>query len=311
MPFENQPDFTIFHTAQWINILIEAFPHMTDGSQTIHLPDGRNVLLSGLITDRLGPWIWLDAMPFAFIGGPVVDEGRLSHNDFAHVIQQVKPGTGWLSINLDPLSPLATPTMLGAGASVLTTWLLRLESDFEAVERQFSKTARYDARTAEKKGVSARRGTDFARYLELVRLAAHKWGLTMTPFPEPLYGMLAKLPEEQVSLWLADYEGQSIAGLISIYYAPGSALYWASAMHPDYAYLNPTKLLLREAIREASQRGVTVFNMGPSAGFDGRPLQGVRQLKEAFGAKPHEYAVYLAYQPWALRLRAVRQRLRG
>lgn len=282
---------------------------MRDASRTMALPDGRKVLLNGLYTDRLGPWMWLDAMPFAFIGGPVVDEGVLSRNDFADLIRQTKPGTGWLSINLDPLNPLATPAMLGTGASVLTTYLLRLEGDFEAVQRQFSKTARYDARIAEKKGVSARRGTEFNRYLELARLAARQWGLNATPFPEPLYMALAKLPGDQVCLWLADYEGQSIAGLISIHYAPGRALYWASAMHPDYAHLNPTKLLLREAIHEAGQRGVTVFNMGPSAGFDGKPLEGVRQLKEAFGAKPYEYAVYLAYQPWALRLRAVRQRL--
>jgi hypothetical protein len=282
---------------------------MRDASRIIVLPDGRSVWLNGLVTDQLGPWVWLDAMPFAFIGGPVVNEGLLSRHDFAHIIQQIKPGTGWLSINLDPLSRLATPDMLGAGASVLTTHLLRLEGDFEAAQRQFSKTARYDARTAEKKGVSARRGSDFNRYLELTRLAAWKWGLTTPPFPEPLYGALAALPDDQVCLWLADYEDQSIAGLISLHYAPGRALYWASAMHPDYVHLNPTKLLLREAIRAAAERGVTVFNMGPSVGFDGQPLDGVRQLKEAFGAKPHEYAVYLAYQPWALRLRAVRERL--
>ncbi len=312
MPFENQPEFTIFHTPLWINALLTAFPHMQDASRIMTLPDGRKVLLSGLITDRLGLWRWLEAMPFAFIGGPVVEEGVLSRDDFAHIIQQIKPGTGWLSINLDPLSPLAQPDQLGAGASALTTYLLRLENDFEAVEHRFTKTVRYDARMAEKKGVSARRGSgleDFEAYLQLTRLASQKWGLSATPFPEPLYRVLATLPAEQVRLWLADYETKVIGGLICIFYAPGCALYWASAMQPDYAHLNPTKLLLREAIREACQRSVTVFNMGPSAGFDGKPLEGVRQLKVAFGAQPHEYAVYLSYQTWALRLRGIRRKM--
>lgn len=310
--FVHRPGFTQFHAPAWIQTLLNAFPHMRDGSRVVALPDGRQVYLAALFTGRLGPWSWWEALPFAFLGGPVVDEGQITPADLEQIIRTIQPGLGWLSINLDPLDPLAIPSALGSSASRLTTHVLRLEGDFEAAQRRFTKTARYDARAAEKRGVQARRGQarpDFDTYLALTRLAAARWGLSSTPFPAALYGALAALPPESVRLWLARVDERDIAGLVMVVYAPGRALYWASAMHPDHAALNPTKLLLREAIREVCAEGVEVINMGPSAGFDGRPLEGVRQLKESFGAEAHDYAVILRFNPWALRLRSVRDRL--
>jgi hypothetical protein len=69
-------------------------------------------------------------------------------------------------------------------------------------------------------------------------------------------------------------------------------------------------LLQREDIRLACEHGVTQYNMGPSAGFDGAPLDGVRQSKEALGARPYDYAVAIWMNPWAMRARAVRDRAR-
>ncbi len=308
-PFAAASGFTLFHTRLWIDTLLQAFPRWRDASAVIVLPDGRRAWLPLLQTDRVGPWRWLEAMPFGFLGGPVTDAGMVRPTDLGLALDCLWKGAGWLAINLDPTDPLAAPDAISTGAVAMTTHLLDLAGGFEAAERGFTKTARYDMRRAEREGVVARRGSgvaDFDAYYRLLHLSARRWGLSEPPYPQALYRALARLPEDCVSLWLAKYDGQIIGGLINVYYASGRVLHWSGALDSDYARLNPTKLLQREAIREACDRGATLYNMGPSAGFDGRPLDGVRQAKEALGARPHDYAIPILMQPWAMRFRAVK-----
>jgi hypothetical protein len=312
--FQNAPGFTVFHTHKWIEMLLAAFPRWRDASRIIDLADGRRVWLPMLQTDHVGLWRWLDALPFGFFGNPVVNTGSLSRSDVAQILQTAQPGVGWLAINLDPYDPLAQPDLIPAGVVSLTTHLLDLSAGFEPLVQGFSKMVLRHLRHAEREGVSARRGqgsTDFLTYYRLTQRAIQRWQLTETPFPRALYEALAGLPPQWVSLWLAERDGQALGGLISLHYAPGRIMYWGSALDPEYAYLNPTKLLQREAIREACQRGAQIYNMGPSVGFDGKPLEGVRQAKEALGARPHDYAIIILMNAWAMRARALRNRLLG
>jgi hypothetical protein len=312
-PFESSPQFTFFHTYTWLAALLEAFPGWRDASRMIGLPDGRAVWLPLLQTDQIGPWRWLESMPLAFFGGPVVNEGQLTPDDFVYILSQIKKGAGVVNINLDPLNPLATPAHILAGRVPVTTHLLELPDSFEAAERRFNKTTRYHMRRAERAGVTVRRGSgldDFQTYFDLMRRAVRRWGLDSHPFPRPIYQALARLPEERVSLWVADYQDRVVGGLISVHYRPDRVIYWSSALDPDYAQLTPTKLLQREEIRTACERGAKIYNMGPSVGFDGKSLDGVRQAKEALGAQPVDYAVAILMNPWAMRVRAVRNCLR-
>jgi hypothetical protein len=313
-PFTSASGFTVFHTRLWIETLLKAFPRWRDASCLIRLPDGRDVLLPMLETDRLGPWRWLDTMPFAFFGGPLVAEGHLSGADMAYILQTASARAGWLAINLDPCDPLANAASLPIGTTPLSTHILKLTPDFEQARKGFTKTVRYDMRRAEREGVAIRVGqgtSDFLIYYQLTQLARQRWQLASPPFPRALYEALAAIPSEYVSLWLAERDGKPIGGLINIHYVRGRVLHWASALDPVYAHLNPTKLLQRKAIREACERGASIYNMGPSVGFDGKSLDGVRQAKEALGAQPHDYAIAIVMNAWALRARALRDTVRG
>lgn len=314
--FQTSPDFTFFHTPAWIAALGAAFPRWRDRSRILTLPDGRRVWLPLLETDRVGPWRWLEGMPFGFYGGPVVESGSLGRDDLGFVLRQSGGRAGWLALNFDPLYPLARPEAIPAGMAPLSTHLLSLEGGYERVEAGFSSMVQRHVRRAGREGLIARRGrgpADFAAYHDLATLAAGRWGLDAAPHPRPLFDALAALPEDTVSLWLAEQAGQITGGLISIHYAPGRVMYWSSAMHPDHAGLSPTRLLQHAAIEEACRRGAAVYNLGPSVGFDGAPLDGVRQAKEALGGRPFEYAIPILMNPWAMRTRAalaiVRRRL--
>lgn len=310
-PFTSAPGFTFFHSRLWIDTLLSAFPRWRDASCLIRLPDGRDALLPMLETDRLGPWRWLEAMPFAFFGSPLVAEGSLSRADMAHILHVA--GVGWLAINLDPCDPLAKAENIPTGMTPVSTHILTLAGDFERVHAGFTKTVRYDVRRAEREGVTVRKGSgvgDFLACYNLAQSAARRWDMTESPFPRALYEALAVMPSERVSLWLAEYDGRLIGGLINLFYTNDRVLHWSSALQPDYTHLNPTKLLQREAIREACERGATIYNLGPSAGFDGKVLDGVRQAKEALGAQPYGYAIPILMNPWAMRARALRDKVR-
>lgn len=311
-PFTDKPDFSFFHSRQWIDALLTTFPRWQDVSEVIHLPDGRDVLLPLLQTDRVGFWRWLEAMPFGFYGGPIVSEGTLNHENFAFILQHFNQRAGWLALNLDPCDALAKADMIPFGATTLTTHLLSLEGGVEKVEAGFSKMVHRHLRSASRDGVVIRRGNslrDFSIYAHLMQAATRRWKIEKPPFPSALYEALAMLPAEKVKLWLAEYEGKTVGGLVSIHYTPERVMYWSGALDEDYARLNASKLLQHEAIRDACTHSAKVYNMGPSIGFDGKQLDGVRQAKEALGAATHDYSIAILMNPWAMRLRALRTRL--
>lgn len=310
--FTQAGNFTCFHSPHWLSTLLEVFPQWRDRSSVQQLPDGRLVYLPLLETYRLGPWRWLESMPFGFIGGPLVLTGKLDDKDLKALLSQTE-GAGWLAFNFDPCAGYDFISDFVMGRTTLTTHLLELEPPFEQVFRGFNKTMRYDMRRAERMGVTARRGyteADFLRYYDLLQFAAQRWNVQNPPFPPRLFRALAGLPPAEVRLWLAEYNEQIIGGLINIHYTSTRVLHWTSALHPDYAHLNPTKLLQYKAIHDACEEGIQIYNLGPSVGFDGKPLEGVRQAKEALGARPQEYAILILQNRWAMRARAVQARLR-
>lgn len=313
MTFENTPDFTFFHTQQWRDALLRAFPAWRDVSQTIALPDGRMVYLPLLQTRQIAWWRWLEAMPFGFFGGPLVETGTLNRAEIGYLLRKIGRGAGWLAFNLDPCGTLSKAEFIPYGAAALQTHLLALDDGFEAAAGRFSKMVQRHIRAAQRAGVQARRGyglADFRAYYALSQISARRWGMAQPPFPPALYNALAELPPEHVKLWLAEFEGKTIGGLIAVRYTPERVLYWGSALDDAYARLNPTKLLQYALIREVCADGALIYNMGPSEGFDGAALEGVRQAKEALGARPYAYHIVIVMNRWAMRASALGGRLR-
>jgi lipid II:glycine glycyltransferase (peptidoglycan interpeptide bridge formation enzyme) len=312
--FQDLPDWTLFHQPETLHILLQHFPKWRDRSQMLTLPDGRRVCLALLETDRVGWWRWLEAMPFAFPASPLVEEGHLSHDDLPWISQQMESHAAWFALNIDALSETIKLESHSPEIIALDTHILYLQADFEAVHNNFTKTMRYDMRRAERDGVIARRGygkDDFRAYYDLMLDSAKRWGLNQAPYPLKLYEALSDFSSNDVSLWLAEFEGKIIGGIINIYYTPTRVLHWSNATLHDYMKYNPAKLLQRDAIQEACLRAATCYNMGPSLGFDGEVLSGVQKSKEALGAKPHRYNIFIQQNAWALRVRSVMQRMKS
>jgi Acetyltransferase (GNAT) domain len=312
--FQDMQDWTLFHRPETLNILLQHFPKWRNVSEILTLPDGRHVWLPVLETERIGWWRWLEAMPFAFPASPLVEEGHLSNDDLDWITNQLGSSCAWFALNIDAASETIELQANSPEIITLKTHILYLQSDFEAVHAKFSKTMRYDMRRAERDGVIARRGygkEDFRAYYDLMVNSAKRWGMKQAPFRLELYDALSDFSENDVSLWLAEFEGKIIGGLINIYYSPTRVLHWSNAMLDDYKKYNPTKLLQREAIQEACSRGATFYNMGPSFGFDGKVLSGVKKSKEALGAKSHIYHIYIRQKTRALRFRSVLQGIKA
>lgn len=312
--FQETPDWTLFHQPETMNILLQHFPKWRNASVILTLPDGRRVWLPLLETDRIGWWHWLEAMPFGLPASPLVEEGTLNHNDLQWISQQLGLSYGWFALNIDAAAEAIELEANSPEIIAIDTHILHLQTDFELVQKNFSKTMRYHVRRAERNGVSARRGRgkdDFRTYYDLMVDSAKRWGMSQAPYPLELYDALSEFSDNDVSLWLAEFEGEVIGGIINIYYTPQRVLYWSGAMLNEYIKKTPTKLLFHKAIQEACLREARFYNMGPSLGFNGEILSGVKNNKEALGAKPHTYHIYIRQNAWVLRFRSILQKIRA
>jgi lipid II:glycine glycyltransferase (peptidoglycan interpeptide bridge formation enzyme) len=113
-------------------------------------------------------------------------------------------------------------------------------------------------------------------YLDSVR----RWGDNATSKYEwPLFERLAELPDQNVTLWLAEHEGIPISGALCLYSAKHVG-YWSGAALESHLHLRSTSMVVYDAIRDACERGFSWFDFNPSGGHEG-----VRKFKEHFGCQ--------------------------
>lgn len=189
------------------------------------------------------------------------------------------------------------------------TRVLQLEDGLEALRRRFSKGHRAAVKQARRAGVEAGTASgDLAweEYARLYQSSLKRWGKRATTRHDPrVFEELMRREGRNVRLWLARHQNEVVAGAILL--QEGEQLcYWHGAARSERFHLRPVHLLLHEAIDQACQEELEIFDLGPSAG-----LEGVEAFKKGFGAVPLPAPV-VAYErlAWHRRLRARLARLR-
>ena len=147
---------------------------------------------------------------------------------------------------------------------------------------------RYNIRLAEKRGVIIRHGkaadldTFYAMYAEtaardnfLIRPAAYYYDVWRT-----------FMQANQAELWLAEVEGQVIAGVFS-FYAGTTAWYLYGASTGQHRDLMPNHLLQWTAMQQAKGRGCTRYDMwgAPDVFNEADSMWGVYRFKQGFGGQ--------------------------
>ena len=192
------------------------------------------------------------------------------------------------------------------------TQLLDLSIGFDAIHRRWTKgrgaTAR-KARKARKAGVVVTSASDlgeFETYYEIYRDSLRRWGDKATAkYDWGLFQEICQRKSPYVILWLAVYQGKTVAGALC-FYSKNHVVYWHGAALEDYFTLRPVNLLLYEAIKHACEEGYAWFDFNPSGGHEG-----VRAFKRSFGTESRPSPVVIR-RDWRLSIiDAVAGRLKG
>ncbi len=189
------------------------------------------------------------------------------------------------------------------------TIIIALEPPEEAILAQMKPKWRYNVRLAARKGIAVRQGSaaDLPAFYQLMRETGERDGFSahVPAYYETAFQLFQ--PAGQAALFLAEYQGQPVAGLVAFAFGL-QATYMYGASGDRERQRMPNHLLQWEAMRWAKARGCTHYDLwgipdldpdSPSAG-----LAGVERFKAGFGGQDVRYAGAFdyVYSPLVYRL---------
>jgi peptidoglycan pentaglycine glycine transferase (the first glycine) len=154
----------------------------------------------------------------------------------------------------------------------------------------FHTQVRYNARLAERKGVEiADDGAPLVEgFWKLLVATAERKGFIERPLA--YYRALAQIFGENARVFLARYEGETVAGAIVVVY--GHTAYYLYGASGGDRSVKPAELLQYRAMLWAKQRGACRYDMWgiPAHPTEDNPLYGVFRFKSGFGGQEVLYA---------------------
>lgn len=176
------------------------------------------------------------------------------------------------------------------------THVLALDRDFDAILKTWNAGHRSGVKKAQKAGVTVRCAPtldDWRAYYGVYEDSVRRWGENAHGRQSwALFEAMYARKSAHIRLWLAEYQGAIISGIVC-FYAPQHVVYWHGATLEAHFELGPSKLVMYEAIRHASENGYRWFDFNPSGGLDG-----VREFKRRFGAVPLACPLVVARAWW-------------
>jgi hypothetical protein len=315
------PKALVSHTPTWTDILCRV-GGFEDASRLYELPEGRRLVLPMVRRRHFpGPLAVETSFPTGWGMGGIVAPGGVQPGDVAAVFADLaNRKVVRTSLRPNPLDGqrLGTTTPTGAVVIPRRAHVLDLEGGFARVwAERFTKSARRDARKAERAGVRVERDTSgrlvpvlyelFERSLDRWADQQHepralsRWrGHRRDPLRK--FELMARVLGDRCRIWVAWYEGLPAAAILVLQGA--NAHYSRAVMDKELA--GPTLanyLLQRMAIEEACDAGCRHYHMGESGSS-----ASLAQFKAKFGARPH---AYLEYHFERLPVTALDRRARG
>ncbi len=254
--------------------------------------------------------------------GPVLDWSRPELcATFFRQLNRALQRSGALALRMEPLQALAVATndrlMEGLAATLfvpttpvqpLRTIVLDLTADEAKLLAQMKEKWRYNLRLAERKGVSVRiaeSAEDVKAWYVLMQSTGvrDEFGIhTLQYYLQAWYIFSAR---HQARLFLADYNGQLLAGIfVGLFARQGIYLYGASSN--EQRNLMPNYLLQWEAIRWAKQEGASSYDFWgiPATEHEDEAMAGVYRFKRGWGGDIVRFVGCYehVYHPIAMRL---------
>jgi CelD/BcsL family acetyltransferase involved in cellulose biosynthesis len=289
------PRSTFFHTLEWG----ESLERSLIGWERYFLlgtVDGHPVAgLPAMRYSKRGFYAMM-SMPFGTYGGPVVGNDAPESADdllakrFFEEARSTRVAFAEL-VDFPPRTGAASPEARGLEDD---TQVLDLSSGIDEVLKGFKPANRNKIRKAQKAGVTVRRGRrkdDFRWYHRVLLDCSKAWGGRVR-FDRKFFEGLSAIETGSVQLWLAEYEGSVVAGLMNFAHND-NVMNWGAVTMRDARHLSPMNLLHSDAVKAAVEDGLRTYNFGSSAGF-----KGVEEFKTSFGTTRVGYRHYLMQKRW-------------
>lgn len=289
------PAPTLFARPAWARALQSAFPRLEP-----YPLRARGVTIP-FVRPAGGPLHWraLVGFPFGAYTCPMTEDGGpVAAESLQSALDEIAESFDSVRV---VLWPLGVTDAARAGWTELQhdTAVIDLSSGADEALRGVAGISRRMAGQAERRGVTCAqsRASDAVDiyYSMLCETAAH-WAQGTPSFPKALLEALVEYAGDDVEIWFAKHNGETIAGGVMLY-GSTECFFWSAAMRREYSRLRPSNALNVALIRAAAERGVRWYNLGSSEG-----LPGVERFKRDLGARTviytelsHERRAYKMY----------------
>ena len=173
---------------------------------------------------------------------------------------------------------------------IRTEWVLDIRPDEKDILAGMKEKWRYNVRLAGRKGVTVRRGQgqdDLDSFYSIYQTTSERDQFFI--HNKTHYEDVMRLYSEgdRAALFLAEYEGQAVAGIIVLRFGKWS-WYMYGASSNEYRNLMPNHLLQWNGIQWAKSHGCWYYNFRgiPEILEEGQELWGVYVFKRGFGGYP-------------------------
>ncbi len=268
------------------------------------LCDESKIVAAAQVLCRAAPRLPLQLGNLAYIPkGPVIDwsQPALCAAFFSQLNARLRR-RGTVALRMEPALEMGISTsdclMEGLASMLLypvpavqpvRTVVLDITQDEAALLAQMKEKWRYNVRLAERKGVTVRAAQsteDVRAWYALMETTSERdrFGIHTLDYYLRAWNIFA--PRGQARLFLAEYNGELLAGIfVALFARQGIYLYGASSN--EHRNLMPSYLLQWQAIRWAREQGAAEYDFWgiPATDDQDEPMAGVYRFKRGWGGR--------------------------
>jgi hypothetical protein len=282
---------TYFHTPGWALVIAKTFPQYAPATIGFIMESGSRAVIPFVVEEKkkfLKTGKRYKSMEPGVYGGLVADR-ELSQPEVDEILDYVlniKNTEGRIVGN--PFKQILFPPQMKT--KEMYTQVLDLSPGFDELWQGFSRGQKSNIKQAQKKQVTVSRAEteqSITCYFDIYGQTLKRWGgKTIAFYPRQLFLNLFEQKDPHVHFYLAEKEGQVIAGIIVLAWQK-KLLYWHGCSREEFFKDYPNNLLHYEAIKWACENNFTYYDMGASM-----DMEGVIKFKKSFGAEQLEFASY-------------------
>jgi Acetyltransferase (GNAT) domain len=282
---ETSDQTTFFHTAAWAKVLSESYGYkplyftIIDGGRLSGLVPVMEI--DSFLTGRRGV-----SLPFTDICNPIADSGDI-FRELLSCITQYGKRAGWKCIELRGGSGFLDDAPAN---SEKCTHTISLNGDMTLLSKSFRDSTRRNIRKAVREGIDITFGhtrKSLKTFYSLHCKTRKRHGLP----PQP-WSFFEKVHEHIITLQygfvvMAAYQGYPVAGAVYFHFR-NQAIFKYGASDRNHLCHRPNNLVLWEAIKNYSQKGLKVLDLGRTE----LKNIGLRQFKKGWGSDERKASYY-------------------